>query len=197
MQRKQAAVRRERSARRKVLSVALGVALVSPGLAWAQGYVGFGAGQSSLVDEGDVAPGGNIDDADMGWKLFGGYSFHPNLAVEFGYLDLGQFDGEGGLTGSWEATGINVSALGVWPLANQFSLLGKIGATRWDVDNNLGGLSASDNGTDLSYGIGAQYDFTPQIAGRFEWERFGDVGDEGSTGQSDLDLLSASIAYRF
>lgn len=202
MQEQYAAAARVRSVGHWAASVLLGSALLAPGWASAQGgYAGIGAGQSSMKDESDALLGTSFDDSDTGWKLFGGYSFNPNAAVEFAYIDFGEFTGRGGgFTDNWEATGINISAVGSWPLANEFSLLGKIGATRWDVDDNftVAGVpvSVSENGTDLSYGIGVQYDFTRQVGARLEWERFTDVGDD-TTGQSDLDLLSLGVAYKF
>ena len=192
-----------RMVKRLALSSLIGLGAAAPA-AFAQGtpfmqggYVGFGAGQSKMKDTGSVLPGGGIDDSDTGWKIFGGYKFNPNLSAELTYIDFGQFEGGGGVTGSWEPTGINGSVLGILPLPNQFSVFGKLGATRWDVDNNLGGTSSSDNSTDVSYGIGAQYDFNRDIGARLEWERFADVGETGTTGQSDLDLLSASVVWNF
>lgn len=191
------------AAKRLAASGILGLALIAPGLASAQGgYAGIGVGQSTMKDDSTALVGTSLDDSDTGWKLFGGYMFNPNAAVEFAYIDFGEFTGSGGgFTDNWEATGISISALGSWPLASEFSLLGKIGATRWDVDDRftVGGaaFSPSETGTDLSFGIGVQYDFTRQVGARLEWERFNDVGDDNTTGQSDLDLLSASVAYMF
>lgn len=205
MQRKQAVFGRARS-KKLVVSGVLGMALAAPALVSAQipqgGYVGIGAGQSSMKDESSALLGTSFDDSDTGWKIFGGYSFNPNFAVELAYIDFGEFSGRGGgFTDNWEARGFSFSALGMLPLANQFSLLGKVGLTGWDVDNNfsVGGVpfSASDDGSDFNYGIGAQYDFTRQVGARLEWERFTNVGDSDSTGESDLDLLSVSVSYKF
>ena len=101
---------------------------------------------------------------------------------------------------NWKANGINVSAVGTWPLANQFSLLGKLGFTRWSVDDkfSVGGLSgaAKEDGIDLSLGIGAQYAFAKQWAGRAEYEVFKNVGKD-TTGKSDIDVLSIGVVYKF
>jgi len=181
--------------RRLAAPLLFGTSLIVPGLGWAQeGFVGLGVGSSSLVDDNDAMPAANVDDSDTGWKIFGGYSFNEFLALEVGYVDFGEF---GAATGSWEASSINVSALGTWPLGSEFSLLGKVGANRWDAERRLGATSGDDNGTDVLYGIGLQYDFTDRINGRFEWERFASVGEPAVTGESDLDLLSVSVAYKF
>ena len=85
-------------------------------------------------------------------------------------------------------------------LLNQFSLLGKLGFTRWSVDDkfSVGGLSgaAKEDGIDLSLGIGAQYAFAKQWAGRAEYEVFKNVGKD-TTGKSDIDVLSIGVVYKF
>lgn len=200
---------RRRRLKRAAVSGLLGFSLIAPGLAFGQSwYAGVGAGQSSMRDETEALLGTSFDDTDTGWKVFGGYlflptvTFEPNAGIELGYVDFGRFTGTApGVSDNWEATGINLSLVGVLPLEYQFSLLAKIGATRWDVDNRftspLGSGSPSETGTDFSFGVGAQYDFTEQVGTRLEWERFRKVGDENITGQSDLDLLSLSVLFQF
>lgn len=206
MHRRHGMVEGGRSGKRLAVASVLGSALIVPGFALAQNpqgwYAGMGVGESTMKDESTALLGTQFDDSDTGGKIFGGYSFTPNGAIEFGYVDFGEFTGSGGgFTDNWEASGLNLSLLGAWPLAHQFSLLGKIGVTRWDVDNTftVGGapFSPSENGTDVSYGVGAQYDFHRQVGARLEWERFADVGDSATTGQSDLDLLSLSVVFKF
>ncbi len=46
-------------------------------------------------------------------------------------------------------------------------------------------------------GLGLKYDFDQHIALRGEWEHFKDVGDSATTGQSDINVWSASLQYRF
>jgi len=75
--------------------------------------------------------------------------------------------------------------VGILPLAPQFSLLGKIGFASIDVDTPAGG----DTKTELTYGIGAQYDVTPKIGVRAQWQRY-------ETDQ-EIDLLSIGVVVRF
>lgn len=61
--------------------------------------------QNSAIDPNFV---GNIDDTDTGWKVGIGYQFHPNVAVELNYVDLGKAQAQGSvgaqpLTGTVEA----------------------------------------------------------------------------------------------
>lgn len=199
------ALRRWRGAKSLAISGALGMTLATPGLALAQGwmpqewYAGAGAGWSALNDENEALLGNDFDDEDTGWKVFAGFDLRY-FGVEVAYLDFGEFTGTGpGVRSEWEATGWNVSALGVLPFPNPFGLFAKVGATRWDVDRDetVAGVAASETGTDLSYGIGAEWDFTQNTSARLEWERFEDVGDENITGRSDLDLVSVSVVFRY
>ena len=124
---------------------------------------------------------GNADfgsDDDTAFKLYAGFKFHPNVAVEGGWAQL--YD-KGGV----EATSLEVVAVGYFPLAQQFSLIGKLGLANVDVDTPVGG----DDKTELTYGIGVQYDVTPKIGARVQWQRY-DTDQE-------IDLLSVGVVVRF
>lgn len=124
---------------------------------------------------------GNADfgsDDDTAFKLYAGYKFHPNVAVEGGWASL--YD-KGGV----EATSLEVVAVGMFPLTPQFSLLGKLGLASVDVDSPAGG----DTKTELTYGIGVQFEATPKIGVRAQWQRY-DTDQE-------IDLLSVGVVFRF
>jgi OOP family OmpA-OmpF porin len=172
-------------------------------IAQAEGwYGGVGFGNTKMKDAGTALLGTSLDDKDSGWKLMAGYQFHPNAAIELGYIDFGTFTGSGGgFSDQWEATGFSLSMVGLLPVAQQFFLLGKIGFTRWDVDDDFSvfgfPVSANETGTDMNLGVGAQFNFTKQVGARLEWEKFSDVGDDATTGQSDLELISISVIFSF
>ncbi|MDH3513425.1 MAG: outer membrane beta-barrel protein [Gammaproteobacteria bacterium] len=180
-------------------------------LAQAEGwYAGVGFGQSKVQDffECDLDITCTADDTDTGWKLYLGNQFSPNAAVEFGYVDLGQqkISGTDTVLGTvsldTEAKGFDVALVGFLPVGNQFNLLGKIGLFRWDADISasstaFGSGSDSETGFELMFGFGASFDIAKTVAVRIEWERFTDVGDEDVTGTSDVDLLSASLVFKF
>jgi OmpA-OmpF porin, OOP family len=194
------------------LLAAMGVAL-SPSLhaqmSMSGFYAGVGVGQSHASDacEGASALGFSCDDKDTAWRIFGGYQFHKNFALELGYADLGKAHGSGVVLGTpisvdVKAKAWDLVAVGILPVMEQLSLHGKLGFARWDVDasanaTGIGSASASDNGTDLTYGVGAQYDFTKQVGMRLEWQQYKDVGDDNTTGKSDVDVISASVLFKF
>lgn len=168
VQERQEKLRSNRRATCFAVAVVLGVALTIPMLAFGAtngpgGYVGAAAGRSSLQDKDQALPGADVDDTDTGWKVFGGYTWNPYVALELGYVDFGKFSASG-QSGEWKVKGVDLSVLGVWPLPNQFSLFGKVGANRWKVDNDVSGFgSTSDNGVDVSLRCGRAIRFHPQL----------------------------------
>src|SRR4051812_21373035 len=91
---------------KKVLVTALlaGFAAV-PTLATAQAKgnaeLGFYAGASVGQSKSDCGgSSGSCDDKDTAYRIFGGYKFHPNIAVEGGYSPLGETSASIGGLGS-------------------------------------------------------------------------------------------------
>jgi len=177
--------------------------IVAVSQASAQGfYIGGSVGQSSFDDDNaipDLITSGTVDGKDTGFKFFGGYQFNQNFGLELAWVDLGKasYSGTfGGIPvsgGTVKTSGLNISAVGTLPLGSGFALFGKAGLFAWEAEANdvTGGLpfSGTEDGTDLSYGVGASYDFTKNFAIRAEWERFKAVGD--------IDLLSIGVVYKF
>ena len=165
-------------------------------------YAGVGGGWSSFNGNGaDIAttpPTGvaRLDDDGAGWKVFGGYQFNKNLAAELAYTDLGKFsfDGTSGEYGEVKPQCWSLSAVGILPVGNNFSLLGKAGVCRWD-DNYKGNgpIMIGSTGTDLTFGLGAKYDATRNLGVRAEWERFNNVVHD----RESVDLFSMSLQYNF
>jgi len=202
--------------KRLIATAALATLVASPAFAQSYQYnpnegpyVGAGLGYSKLDNDtldwlGDV--GASTDDSDTGYKLFVGYQFNPNFAVEAGYVDFGDFEASGA-DGTDSARlklgveGFTAALVGKLPIQNGFSVFGKLGMVAWDadldLDANIGGdayrESASEDGTDPYYGIGAEYE-VERILMRAEFERY-DISDSGE--DFEIDLISASIGYRF
>ena len=179
-------------------------------------YIGIGIGQSSLdVSDPDAD---SIDDTDTSLKIFVGADINPNFAVEFGYIDFGEFSAHYPLydeNDCAEGSALFATAICQADITGQFRLFGKLGFAYWDVDFTADAtilgtpISASGDGTgmDLLYGIGINSKATDQISIRAEWEQYKDVGDgvdvtipgvgsvelEGE----DLDVLGVALIYNF
>lgn len=187
-------------------SLAILLMAVSP-VALAQGvYVGAGVGQASY-DVGDttgiVAP--RVDDSDTGFKLYGGYQFTPNIAVEAGYADLGEARLAGIVLGipfdsSFEASALYADVVGTLPLGSGFSVFGRLGVAMTFAELNVatagGSASVDDDEGNVKFGLGAEFAFSRDVAMRLEWERYVDVGGD-NTGESDVDLAGVSLNVRF
>lgn len=163
-------------------------------------YIGAGLGQSTMIDANTTLLGVPTDDTDSAVKLFGGYMFDRNVGLELEFIDFGSFLGAAP-SEEWSATSFNFSLVGVLPLPNpnsNFSVFGKAGANAWNVDDTLPSFgSFSTSGTNLSYGVGAQVDFNPNVSANVQWQRFNNVGDPAITGRSDLRLVTMNLVYHF
>jgi OmpA-OmpF porin, OOP family len=162
-------------------------------------YAGFNVGKSEAKDAcTGFPPGVSCDDSDTALSIFGGYQFNKNFGAEFGYTDLGKVKiSGGGNSASIEASGFEISAVGTFPINPQFSLYGKLGMFLWDADfkSNLGNVS--DDGADLTYGIGVRWNFAKNLALQAQWQRYNDVGDTNTTGKADVDVIGVGLLFRF
>lgn len=193
--------------------------LVAAPQASARGPFYFGASVGATDIDSDIAiPGlitsGTVDGRDTGFKIFGGYEFFKYFAVEIALVDLGKASYSGSFYGfpvtggKVEVWGFNASAVGILPLSPDFSLFGKLGVLGWEAkwSDTTGGTrySSTENGGDLSIGVGASYNFAKNFSARFEWERFKAGGGEdystglpNSTGSANIDFLSLGVLYKF
>jgi len=150
------------------------------------------------------------DSQDLGYKLFGGKKFNKNFAVEGGYFNLGKFGftahttPAGTFAGTIKLSGFNVDAVGILPLTDKFSAFGRVGlqyAQAKDTFTASGGVPASFNSSpsksaaNYKVGAGVQYDFTPSLGLRGEWERYRINDAVGNKG--DIDLYLVGLVYTF
>lgn len=165
---------------------------------------------SALVSAGATGLSSSFDDSDTGYKLQLGYQFNQNWAVEGGYVDLGEFKYHASYTGGAanakaKADGWNIDVVGILPINDQFSVFGKLGfidaKVKIDASATGPGGSASGSADDTcwkgTWGVGATYNFSKTIGIRAEWERFDKLGDKGSTGESNVNLLSVGLSFKF
>jgi OOP family OmpA-OmpF porin len=101
----------------------------------------------------------------LGGKVFGGYQFTPNFALETGFAYLGHIDNA---TGKVNGRSEYLDAVGIAPLSDKWSLLGRIGVAHVDLNTSV----ADGGGNGLKLGAGAQYALTSNVALRGEWERY-------------------------
>lgn len=120
-------------------------------------------------------------------KVFGGYQFTPNFALEGGAVEFGRIRNSAGRVSSH---GLFLDAVGIAPLNDKWSLLGRLGMSRVDFNTSAG----KSNGNGIHAGLGAQYALTSRIALRAEWER----SRPSVFGQKpDLDLYTVGVRVGF
>lgn len=170
-------------------------------------YAGLNVGQSKIKDF-DCSGTTSCDDQDTALSIFGGYQINKNFGVELGYVDLGKAT-QGGtdpilgtFSLSFEATGFELSGVGTLPISDKFSVYGKLGFFMWDLDvkgssSTLGSASLSEDGTDLTFAVGVRWNFTKNLTAQLQWQRYNDIGDDATTGKSDIDVIGAGILFRF
>jgi OmpA-OmpF porin, OOP family len=211
----------ERMMKRLIATAALATLVATPALAQSypgvpdEGfYLGTAIGQAKLKNDtldwlDDL--GANTDDKDTAFKLFAGYQFNPNFAVEASYVDFGDFeasafatDGINVASGNVKASvdGFGFALIGRLPIDAGFSVYGKLGLIAWDGkvsgvarENGTVVFEGSDSADDIDpfYGVGVEY-VVNQVMMRLEFERY-DLSDSGE--DFEIDLISASIGYRF
>jgi OOP family OmpA-OmpF porin len=153
-------------------------------------YVGGSVGQTEI----DYAafPGLTVtDDSDTSWKLFAGYNFNKNVALEFAYQDLGDSTVDlSGVPVSVDGDAVSLAVLGKLPLGEKAEVFAKLGVARLDANVDAAGIgSVSDSESDVLYGLGFNYNVTDTVDVRLEWERM-DFEDQ-------IDTVSLGVSYHF
>jgi OOP family OmpA-OmpF porin len=206
--------------------VAVGAALLATSaLAQSGLYItgGVGMGKAKFSDT-DFPQDANFDRTsdtqDSTWNIGIGYRFSRNLAAELGYAELGEYNvryanGRGPEAGNsfdqnYEVKAWKLAGVGLLPLGSSFSLLGKLGFARTTAeltDNFVeAGVPGTFNGKKsrnrLFWGIGAQYDFTPRLGLRLEYEDYGKVGAHltgtgNEPGEAKISTFNLNVVYGF
>lgn len=170
---------------RIIASAALVAASLGTLGAHAEGlYVGGSLGSTNYPSNVNGIDGSG---SGAGGKVFGGYQFTPNIALEGGAVEFGRIRNN---TGRLSSHGLFLDAVGTAPLNDKWSLLGRLGMDRVDFNTSAG----KSNGNGIHVGLGAQYALTSRVSLRAEWERF----RPSVFGQKpDLDLYSVGLRVGF
>jgi hypothetical protein len=161
----------------------------------------------------------SLDDSDLGWGLEIGYRFNRYIAVEAGYVDLGEALYEAILTvddgieefpvevsSRFVSAGPTAAVLGMLPLNEQFVVHAKAGLyfadTRFrgrvrDVEfaENLLHSEVDAGEKEVFFGVGGAWNINDRYSLRLEYQRYLDVGDDDTT-ETDVDLIALSVLFR-
>ena len=169
-------------------------------------YLGASAGQSIARDwcPSSLLVGESCDDTKSAYGVFGGYQVNKYLGAELGYTDLGEFKAsEPGIALTSKVKGFELLGVGTIPINPQFEVYGKVGVFFWDLKVSCEGTlcavgSLSEKATDLTYGLGAKFNFTKNVGARVQYQRYKDIGDDATLGgKTDVDVISVGVVFKF
>ncbi len=184
-------------------------------------YAGVGVGGTyTKVDNSNTT---ERKESDFGYKITGGYRLNKNVGLELAYADLGKVSAvatnaialvnnvPSALKGTYRfKNAYTASIVGTLPLANKLEAFGRLGI--YNVQSELGleagGVSATlakKHYTGANVGLGLNYELTPNLNLKGEWESYTGVKTPSYTttagtiseDKGDVNLFTAGLSYKF
>ena len=121
---------------------------------------------------------------------FLGLQFSRYMALEGALQDLGHASVAGG---NVKTKAAEADLVVNFPLYRGFGLLGRVGV----FHANMKGETHSENTDGVTFGWGAQYDFSSGFALRAEWQRHPKLGGGGFGAETDVDSINLGALVRF
>ena len=167
-----------------------GYSLFSPGTS----YIGLNAGQANFKLNNGLG-GFPAEQRRNSYSLYGG-SYLNNLGAEIGYTNFGRVTRAGGST---KAEGFNLGVVGKLPVTQALNVIGRIGTTYGRTNVSAapasGIVSGKQNGFGLSYGVGAEYVFLPNVSAVLQYDEYN--LKFANTGRERINSASLGLRYRF
>lgn len=158
-------------------------------------YLGFNLGQSNFrLNNG--AGGFASQQRKNSYNIYGGAYFGQYVGAQIGYTDFDRINRAGGST---YANGVTLSLVGRLPVATSFNLLGRVGTTysRTEVSSSpaSGITPGKESSWGASYGIGAEYAFSPNWSGVVQYDEY--RMKFAGTGRDRVNVTSLGVRYTF
>ncbi|HEX5338038.1 MAG TPA: outer membrane beta-barrel protein [Gallionella sp.] len=192
---------------KKTLAVALLFA-AAPAFAGSVDMTGFYAGATLGTGSASFsAPAGSaliVEKANNKpvYGVFGGYHYNKNLAVELAYSGASYFYTTNPATGAKylsKQIAFSVAAVGTYPVSDAFSVFGKLGVANTSSENNAV-AEQNTNRFAPTFGVGAEYKFTPNISGRLGVDVYSVAATIPTTlvkQNSTATVVNAGVSYSF
>ncbi len=154
-----------------------------------------------IVEQTDTEDFTTDFNSSTSYGLRAGYQFNSYIAVELGYQRYGEFktfdEETKELDGKIKVNSINFGIKGILPLSDKINLNARLGLAKWDVKIEdilqTGEPMLKPDGTDLYYGIGADYKVNETVSIGLEYSLVEMKWDQLSTTDIDgLGVLSFS-----
>jgi len=185
-------------------------ALIFSNTAFAEWYVGGETTYRSVIPEFDSLIDDDSDsfeyqDAASSSSLYGGYQQNEYFSFQVEYQDeisLG-IDSIFASSSLWfpeanaadfDSNALLLSGISSYQLNDHGTLYLKGGVFNWEVESDLFDINddrlQQTRGTDIFFGLGANYDLNTRFGISAEWERF-------QMEEDDIDLLSTKLKFKF
>ena len=196
--------------------------LIGSGFTNAEPATSRAQSDAALAAQGFTSIFSHDPDAGAPLMLGIGYALTPRLALEASYVDLNdianysatfrQGVNSGSSVQAWKASGLELAAIGNWPMNHELALLAKAGAyflegdftTQTEVRAPGGTLlsrtasSSSESAAVPSIGVGVALAFTDRLSVRAMLELLGKADVFGAGNDlKDVRLISVAATYRF
>lgn len=172
------------------------------------GYAGFTVGQATVDDLCDGAA--SCDDSALSFRVHGGAELNDFANLEIGYRYIDDVEASGFISGVAVAASVNghfvdtTLQLGL-PESGPFKVFTKAGLMFWRLNldasasNGFQTVSVEDDESGVSFrtGLGASYEVNNQLRLRADWDFLLNVGDDDSTGETDINVFSVGPEFRF
>lgn len=183
---------------KKMMSAAAVAALMMfAGAASAQqAYVGGTIGFSNFSVD---CPGGtHCDTSDTAFKLYGGYTVAPHVAIELAYIDFGSTTSTTNLLGlnyyTVDTSAFIVNGAYRWDFSPKWTGVARLGLASVSSDLSAPLANDSKSAMKLYAGVGIEYNFSKNLkaVGAFDLTSFEVGNSDGS-----LNSLSGGIQFSF
>ena len=175
-------------------------------------YNAFGFGPTTQT--------GKFDAKDSAYGFVVGWRLTEHIALEGGYIDLGDVTYRDTSTGlfadtpppeTWQqnidsgTSGVALSVLGVLPLSYRWEVYGRGGLLLSNstesvfITDGVGSekLRASKSGVDFLAGVGVSMSIVEIYSVRLEYMRVFDAGEDDTLNPADVDVLSLNVTVSF
>jgi len=169
------------------------------GVASAEGYAGALIGLAQINTDCKTI---SCDDKGTGMKVYGGYEVAPNISVEVGYTSLGKVKGTNGTTGDIKGTAISVVGAFRFPIADEFTGVGRLGlaSVSGKTSGTFSGTSGSKSKSAIKLytGLGLEYAITKEIKAVAAFDLTNvEVESSALSGSATAYLLGAGVQAAF
>lgn len=132
------------------------------------------------------------------WRILGGYQFNRYFAVEAGFHNLGvSRDDDPAAPRSARATAAEFVGILSIPVGRDFAVYGKAGAYRGKLNGSVTGVTFKESNTDVTYGLGLQWNYFEPVSLRAELQRYPRMGGRTAGPETNIYVWSLGAIFKF